>query len=462
MTVVDKLPVAIIGAGPVGLAAAAELAERGIPARVYEAGPDIATSVRGWGHVRLFSPWRYNVAGAASRLLSETGWTNPDPDELPTGFDLFERYLRPLARTAAVGGMIETGARVVAIARIGVDKTGGTNREHHPFVLAVDRVNGLRRRYLASAVIDATGTWGTANPLGANGLPADGEREHAGLIAYGVPDVLGRERSRYAGQTTLVVGAGHSAANAILDLNRLQNEAAGPRVVWATRRSRIDRVLGGGSEDQLPARAEIGHLLGSLVATRAVEHVAGFLATAVRPAARGGVMVVGAVDSKDREIGPFDRIIVATGQRPDLSMTTELQLDLDPSLESVRALGPLIDPNLHSCGTVPPHGHREVGHPEPGFYTVGAKSYGRAPTFLLATGYEQVRSVAAAIAGDHVAADDVRLVLPETGVCSAPIGQPAAAGCCGGPAPEAEDACCVADAVAKADGGDGCGCRAAA
>ena len=122
-----------------------------------------------------------------------------------------------------------------------------------------------------------------------------------------------------------------------------------------------------------------------------------------------------------RTLGPVDRIIVATGQRPDLSLTRELRLDLDPWIESAKALGPMIDPNLHSCGSVPPHGHRELSHPEPGFYTVGVKSYGRAPTFLMVTGYEQVRSVSAAIAGDMEAADDVRLVLPETGVCSTQV-----------------------------------------
>ena len=153
---------------------------------------------------------------------------------------------------------------------------------------------------------------------------------------------------------------------------------------------------------------------------------------------------------------------MATGQRPDLALTRELRVDFDPWLESARALGPLIDPNLHSCGSVPPHGHRELSHPEPGFYTVGVKSYGRAPTFLMMTGYEQVRSVVAALAGDTVAADDVRLVLPETGVCSSQTNREdgsAVAGCCGGPAPVGADACCVADAKAKEATGRGCGCR---
>jgi hypothetical protein len=163
-----------------------------------------------------------------------------------------------------------------------------------------------------------------------------------------------------------------------------------------------------------------------------------------------------------RKIGPVDRIIAATGQRPDLSLTRELRLELDPWLESARALGPLIDPNEHSCGTVPPHGFRELSHPEHGFFTVGIKSYGRAPTFLLLTGYEQVRSVVAAIAGDIKSADKVVLVLPETGVCSGPdvTAEGSGQGCCGGPAPAGIDACCVLDAKSKAAGKAGCGCGA--
>jgi hypothetical protein len=173
------------------------------------------------------------------------------------------------------------------------------------------------------------------------------------------------------------------------------------------------------------------------------------------------MVVEGEVDGMARELGPVDRVVVATGQRPDLTLTRELRLDLDPWLESAKALGPLIDPNLHSCGSVPPHGHRELAHPEPGFYTVGIKSYGRAPTFLMLTGYEQVRSVTAALAGDFVAADNVQLVLPETGVCStntAAAGANVSEGCCGGPAPAEVDACCVADAKAKETTGRGCGC----
>jgi hypothetical protein len=195
--------------------------------------------------------------------------------------------------------------------------------------------------------------------------------------------------------------------------------------------------------------------LKALVESGRIERVSGFSATAVR-ASGGQVAIIGETMQGPREIRPLDRIVVATGQRPDLALTRELRLSLDPWLESASALGPLIDPNLHSCGSVPPHGHRELAHPEPGFYTAGIKSYGRAPTFLMLTGYEQVRSIAAALAGDIDAADDVHLVLPETGVCT--TGDSPSASCCGGPAPAAAEACCAADAAARATAERGCGC----
>ena len=157
-----------------------------------------------------------------------------------------------------------------------------------------------------------------------------------------------------------------------------------------------------------------------------------------------------------------DELIVATGFRPQLDFLREVRVSLDPAVECPPALAPLIDPNLHSCGTVRPHGARELAQPEPGFYFAGMKSYGRAPTFLMMTGYEQVRSIAAEIAGDHDAAARVELVLPETGVCSGPPSESqsvdaAEAGCCGGPAPEPASGCCVVDVEAKAQGKQGCG-----
>ncbi|KAB0264391.1 NAD(P)-binding domain-containing protein [Microvirga brassicacearum] len=460
MTSFETLPIAVIGAGPVGLAAAAHLIRRGLPVKVYEAGASVAANVRDWGHVRLFSPWEYNTDSAARDLLRAHGWQEPPGKAMPTGSDLYVKYLKPLAETPEMAAVIETGARVIAITRLGADKVVSKDRETKPFVLAISNNNGPARRDLARAVIDASGTWTAPNPLGAGGIPAAGEAEHADRIVYGIPDVLGRDRAIYGGKATLVVGAGHSAANVLLDLASLAQRDPGTSVVWATRGANLMRVYGGGRADQLPARGELGSRLKAIVDRGVVTLVAGFSATRVKSGS-SHILVEGETANGMRELGPIDRIVVATGQRPDMNLTRELRLDLDPWLESSKALGPLIDPNLHSCGSVPPHGHRELAHPEPGFYTVGIKSYGRAPTFLMLTGYEQARSVVAAIAGDLAAADDIHLVLPETGVCSSnPIPDEAAAssGCCGGPAPANVDACCVSDADAKAEGKGGCGC----
>jgi hypothetical protein len=458
----QSFPVAIVGGGPVGLAAAAQLIARGLPVKLYEAGASIAANVRDWGHVRVFTPWRYCVDAASAALLERQGWTLPPADAFPTGSELIRDYLEPLAATPVLAGVIETNARITAISRLGMDKVVSRGREQRPFVLLVKTPAGVRRD-LARAVIDASGTWATPNPLGASGLPAFGEAEFTGRIAYGIPDILGRDRTAYSGRTTLVVGAGHSAANALLDLARLAEEEPATDAVWAARGVNLARIFSGGDADQLPARGELGADTRELVESGRVPLITGFAILGLREEG-GRIMVDDETSEGPRTLGPVDRIIAATGQRPDLSLTRELRLDLDPWLESTKALGPLIDPNEHSCGSVPPHGHRELAHFEPGFYTVGIKSYGRAPTFLLLTGYEQVRSIAAALAGDVAAADNVQLVLPETGVCTTArsVEGSEGTGCCGGPAPGRADACCAADATAKDAGKQGCGCGAAA
>lgn len=465
MTTRNDLPIAVIGAGPVGLAAAVHLLEQGLPVKLYEAGSAVASSLRDWGHVRIFTPWRYCVDQATRKLLERHGWRMPDREAFPTADDLVGRYLEPLARLPELAPSIETGARVVGISRWGADKVRSRGRETRPFMLVVETANGTRRDS-ARAVIDASGTWQTPNPLGAGGIAAEGEAEFADRIAYGIPDILGRDRSLYAGRTTLVAGSGHSAANALLDLARLADIEPGTDFIWTTRGTDLVRIYGGGDADQLPARGELGAEVRELTESGRAPLVTGFATVAIRAAQEGRLIVEGETKDGLRQIGPVDRIIAATGQRPDLTLTRELRLDLDPWLEGVKALGPLIDPNEHSCGDVPPHGHRELSHPEPGFYTVGIKSYGRAPTFLLLTGYEQVRSVAAALAGDIASADAVQLVLPETGVCTVPVSisgiGTASRGCCGGPAEAEVDACCVADAEAKAVGKGGCGCGVAA
>jgi thioredoxin reductase len=422
-------PVAIIGAGPVGLAAAAHLAERDLPFLVLEAGPQAGHSVRSWGHVQLFSPWRYSLDKAALRLLEPTGWQVPDLEYYPTGRTLVERYLTPLAAHPAIAPHLRLGRRVAAITREGIDKLSNANREQAPFVLHIVREDGEEELVRAGAVIDASGTYGTPNPLGAGGLPAVGERAAAAQIFYGIPDVRGVHQARYAGKRVLVAGSGHSAFNALLDLALLAEEAPSTQITWVVRRGDegMARAYGGGEHDALPARGELGQRISALVARGVVQLVTGWRTDRVERTTEGLVVHAG-----ERALDPVDEIVVATGLRPDLAPLSELRLDLDPAVEAPVALAPLIDPNLHSCGTVRPHGVDELSHPEPGFFIIGMKSYGRAPTFLLLTGYEQARSVTAALAGDWEAARRVELELPETGVCSGPVvvGESVASGCC--------------------------------
>ncbi|MDK6075531.1 NAD(P)-binding domain-containing protein [Massilia varians] len=407
------LPVAVLGAGPVGLAAAAHLLSRGMTPLLLEAGSAVGANLDSYRHVQLFSPWRYNVDKAARRLLEVAGWTMPDPDALPSAGELRDAYLAPLAALPGIAGALHLRHRVSAITRSGADKVKTRGRTEAPFLIRADTPDGPRE-FAARAVIDATGTWTQPNPLGASGIPALGEAALAAHIAYGMPDVLGSQRARYAGRRVLVVGAGHSAAGTLLALAQLAAEHPATQLVWATRGSQLARVFGGGDADGLPARGRLEQRLQALRDTGQLEMRQDF--PIVRLVKSEGRIVV--IDAVGHRIEGIDEIVCATGARPDLSLTRELRTRHDPWLESTDALAPLIDPNEHSCGSVRPHGHRELAHPETGYYAVGAKSYGRAPNFLLATGYEQARSVVAALAGDIASADDVQLELPETGVCN--------------------------------------------
>ncbi|WNJ92770.1 NAD(P)-binding domain-containing protein [Bosea sp. 685] len=448
--------IAIIGAGPVGLAAAAHATERGLRPVVLEQGSAVGHAVRHWAHVPMFSPWAFNIDGAAERLLVASGWSRPDPGGYPTGGELIDRYLAPLAQHTALRGAIHFEARVLSVTRSGFDKVRTAGRDSAPFALRYGSGTG-EKTLLADAVIDASGTWFSPNPAGSGGLTALGEREAAAAISYGMPDVLGEARARHAGKRIAVLGSGHSAIGTLIALADLQASAPETRIVWLYRGAMLSKAFGGGAADQLTARGELGTRIAKLVERGLIAVETDFQ---LERAERGEASLhLVAVNGGGRDV-TVDELIVATGFRPDLAWLRELRVELDPALECPPALAPLIDPNAHSCGTVRPHGAVELAHPEPDFYIAGMKAYGRAPTFLLATGHEQVRSIVAEIAGDHAAARRVELMLPETGVCSTRPGGPAVAdsGCCGGPAPAAVDACCADDARAKASGEAGCGC----
>ncbi|MCF2573965.1 flavoprotein [Brevibacterium sp. UCMA 11754] len=436
-----ELPVAVIGAGPVGLAAAAHVIARDMEPLVLEAGATPAAAVSVWGHIGLFSPWKYNIDQAARALLGPTGWVEPNGDHLPTGAELVTEYLAPLAATPQLSNAIRTQTRVIAISRVGKDRTRTPGRGDTPFLVRTQNGRGEILDHVVRAVIDTSGTWETPNPLGQAGLSALGEDEarEAGLVSSPLPDVLGRDRAQFAGRHTLVVGAGHSAANTLLALGELREAEPTTRISWAIRGTDPAGVYGGGDQDGLPARGTLGTRLRNLVEAGRIEvHTSvtitrlGITDPSATSATSVGhddtasgtaseLIVTGTTPDGSVSLD-VDRVVPATGFRPDLSFLREIRLDLDPIVEAPTGLGPLIDPEYHSCGTVAPHGARLLAHPEKDFYIAGMKSYGRAPTFLMATGYEQVRSIVAAIAGDQEAADKVELVLPETGVCSADIG----------------------------------------
>lgn len=408
------LPVAVIGAGPIGLAAAANLVERGLTPLIFEAGAQVASSMRDWGHVKLFTPWSYLVDPAGVRLLQAQGsWEAPPESSVPLAKEVVERYLDPLASLPKIAAHLKLSHRITSVSRDGHDLMKDGNRQTSPFLLVADTPHGTVR-FKARAVIDASGTWTTPNPMGAGGVWADGERLQAGKIRYGIPDLLGRERDRYKGKRTLVVGSGHSAIGSVLSLVQLAAQQEGTQVSWAVRRQDPRKLWGGGNADELSERGALGTRVHQAVHSGAVTLLTGLSIAAVTEHPTGHQII----DVNGAAQATVDEIIVATGSRPDLEMLRELRLELDPVTEASKALGPLIDPNHHSCGSVPPHGAKELKHPERDFYTIGMKSYGRAPTFLLRTGYEQARSVVAELAGDHEGAQRVELTLPQTGVCS--------------------------------------------
>lgn len=414
------LPVVIVGAGPIGLAAAANLAERSIDFVVFEAGDEIASSVRLWGHTRLFSPWRHLIDPASRRLLEQSGWDAPtDEGRAPTGHELVDGYLAPLAQLEQIGSRIRFGTRVVAVSREGMDRTRTTGRAQAAFLLRMQDRDGTVTEVTGRSVIDASGTYTTPNPLGSSGLVPMGADQAADRVMHALPDVLRADRARFAGGHTTVVGAGHSAANTLIALAELAKSASGTRVTWLIRNAAAMRASSS-PDDVLAERARLGSRVDQLVDAGAIEKVDSFEISRVEP--RGAGVRLTGTRRGEPAFHDTDLVVNATGFRPDLGMLREVRLDLDDIVEAPRRLAPLIDPNLHSCGTVAPHGFAELRHPEQGFFLVGMKSYGRAPTFLLATGYEQVRSVVAWLDGDMSSASQVQLTVPATGVCSTDLG----------------------------------------
>lgn len=413
----SESPIVIIGAGPVGLAAASHLIEYEQRFLVLEKGSRVGDNIFEWGHVQLFSPWEFNIDEAAKKLLQKTDWVEPKADKLPIGKELVDEYLEPLSNHPQLKEKILYHAEVTNITKKNTDKMKSNSREHQPFILYVN-FNGSIEKIEAKAVIDATGTWNHPNPPFADGVW--GNKTLKSKLHTHIPNLL-EEQATFKNKHVAVVGSGHSALNTLIDLAELKNEFPSTTISWIIRKQHVAETFGGESNDELRARGELGTKAHQLVDNGLVNVLTGFYVEDITE--NNGHFKINSTNGEI--LSKVDEIVVNTGARPDFSFLNEIRLDIDPAVESTRELSPLIDPNLHSCGTVRPHGEKELRQPEHGFYIAGVKSYGRAPTFLMATGYEQVRSIVAYLAGDEEEARKVKLKLPETGVCKvSPISIP--------------------------------------
>jgi hypothetical protein len=389
-----KRRVAILGTGPTGLEAALAAVESGRPFTLYEAAPTVAGNVRAWGHVRLFTPWEMNVSPRMRRHLEAAGRKVPDGPECPTGQDLAERLFEPLAALPEIEPGLRLGTRVLGIGREGLlkhEEIATAERGRHPFRLLLADGSGQEWTETADVVIDATGTWGHPNTLGDGGIPAPGERALTGEIRRDIPDFAAK-RADWAGKTVLLAGAGHSAQTAVRALAELAKEAPGTRVIWALR----NPEPGWGTHDGDPLTERAG-----LAAT--ASELAGGASPAVE--ARRGVVVEEIAKPDGRfevvlrngtglERVAIDRVLALTGSVGDQGLYRQLQVhECYATCGPIKLSAALLGAGSSDCLAQTTHGADTLTNPEPGFFILGAKSYGRNNTFLMRIGWEQVGEV---------------------------------------------------------------------
>ncbi len=390
--------IAILGAGPVGLEAALQARALGLEVSVFERGR-VAENVRRWGFVRLFSPWSLNVSSLGLETLRGLGLPPPSPDAFPTGHELREKYLDPLAES--LGDLISTRTEVLAISRSGLlkgDLPGGKQRGSAPFRLLLRDPSGERDAE-ADVVIDAGGVYATPASLGDGGVPALGEIAMEENIEHPLPDIRGSERARFAGRSTLLVGAGFSAATTLSSLLDLVKEAPATTVVWARRGTRA-APFPLHAEDPLPERARLA-IEGNRVAAAPPDGITVLEGVTVHRLERDEekirVELTPIHGNGEARIILVDRIVAHVGHRPDTSVFRELQVHQCYASEGPMALAAAL---LRSAGGAGGDclaqknpGGDTLRNPEPGFFVIGQKSYGRRSDFLLRVGLEQVRDV---------------------------------------------------------------------
>lgn len=389
----DGPSIAILGAGPIGLDAALAAAERGLSFTVYEAGPGAASHVRSWGHVRLFSPWSLNVSPRMRAHLRGAGAEPPDGDVCPTGTELVERVLEPVARLPELASSLRTNVRIVQVGRRGLlkdDAIGSPRRAEPPFRLLCE-MDGREILEHAEVVLDCTGTYGNPNALGDGGIPAVGERAANGRIRRTLPDVR-TDADAWSGRTALVVGGGHSAQTAVRDLAELAEARPGTRVLWVTR---SDRAGPGPLEDDpLPERRRLARTVRELVeGSPAVEWLSEATVQALED--DGGSWKVSLTRGNGtEETVKAHRILSLTGYVGDHSIYRQLQVhECYATAAPMKLAAALLEQESEDCLAQESPGADTLTNPEPGFFILGSKSYGRNNTFLLRTGWQQVDEV---------------------------------------------------------------------
>jgi cation diffusion facilitator CzcD-associated flavoprotein CzcO len=408
MPQVSRDTLAIVGAGPVGLEAAFAALDRGLDVHVFEQG-DVATHPVAWGHVRMFTPWRMNVGPATRAHLEQSGWTSPPAESCPTGLELAEGCLQRAAVLPEIRGRIHAHAQVLHIGRRGTlkgDAIGSPERREHPFRVMVRDPGGRESLLHAHTVIDASGTYGQPNWAGDGGIPARGELYLAPQMSYHVDDVLGLRRERYAGKRTLVIGGGLSAATVVSDLVKLATDVPGTTVAWATRET-ADALYLPFPDDPLPARSALmTEARGFLGSHPLVRHVGGVYVEDFEFNSATHRYRVTLRQGEQPLIEEVDHVIVNTGYGPANSLYRELQVhECYASFGSMKLSAALLEtPAGGDCLKAVVEGVEALTHPEPGFFVLGAKSYGRNTAFLLDTGYRQVADVMERIAKELGAA----------------------------------------------------------
>ncbi len=387
---------AILGGGPVGLASLMRAVAEGWDARLYERGR-VGEHIRSWGHVRMFSPHAMNVVTGGSGARDTAG--GPLGKELLTGRQYVERHLEPLAARPELAARITTGTRAIAVSRDRLRKSDGIAdpaRARSPFRLLLADGQG-ERAVEADVVLDATGTFGTPNWLGQGGIPAVGERDAATALEHRLPDMPGAERARFAGRHTLIVGSGHSAATAVVWLSQIAAAHPRTRITWVTRRSG-PRPVPEVAADPLAERARVTSAANDAAqgATAWLTHVPD--ASVLEVSRDGPVIVATLATGGGPRIVRADALLALVGYRPDLDLAREVQVQTCWATEGTyRLAAVLLAGEGNGIGTdclaAVPLGPDTLLHPEAGFFTLGAKSFGRNPNFLIRTGLEQVSDV---------------------------------------------------------------------